>query len=934
MNRDETIEVLLIDDDVDDYILTRELFSLVKDGTYSLDWVSTYEEGLTAVARGKHQVCLVDYNLGARTGVELIREARQIRLSTPMILLTGQADHDTDVAAMEAGATDFLVKDETSPARLERTIRYAVRLNAERARTERELAAFGQRQAVLAELGRLALAGGDITQIFTEAVTLVRQVLQVDHCKILELLPDGEKLVLRAGVGWQPDCPVDVTTVSAGTDSQAGFTLLSDEPVIVEDMDRETRFAGSPLLKNHGVVSGMTVVIGGRNQRYGVLGAHTHTPRVFTSEDVDFLRVVANVLGEAIERNSAEGEIVELNARRNLIFDSNMIGILSFKLSGQITEANGAFLKMVGYTQDDVVSGRLRWPEMTPPEYFSLDQNALAELASTGVSHLYEKEFFRKDGSRVPILLAGAGFAGNSDSGVAFIVDITERTLAEKSLRQSESQFRSLFEKSLDGVMIADDKGVCTDSNPAVSELLGLSYNEVIGRSIGDMSESESRAETLRMWDEFQRDGKMRGLFRLQRSDQEVAQVEYSAIANFLPGRHLLMLRDITEHRVLEDKLRQSAKLEAVGLLAGGIAHDFNNLLTVITGYSELALRSLGQSHPLLTSVEEILKASERAAVLTRQLLAFSRKQILQPKIIDLNPVILNLEKMLTRLVGEDLEVVILPANDLGYVKADPGQMEQVIVNLVVNARDAMPTGGKITLATCNVYIDQSVHEHATEAKKGEYVMLSATDTGTGMEAANKKHLFEPFFTTKEFGKGTGLGLSTVYGIVKQSGGHIEVFSEVGMGTSFKIYLPRVAAEAAEEVPQKAPSTVVAAGTQTILVVEDDEMVRTLARACLESSDYEVLDAASGPDAILICEQHSGPIHLLLTDVVMPQMSGGELAVHFARLRPGIPVLFMSGYTDKTIVDRGILNDSVEFIAKPFKPNALALKVAQVLQRK
>jgi two-component system cell cycle sensor histidine kinase/response regulator CckA len=449
------------------------------------------------------------------------------------------------------------------------------------------------------------------------------------------------------------------------------------------------------------------------------------------------------------------------------------------------------------------------------------------------------------------------------------------------------------------------------------------------------MSELESRAETVRMWGDFQRDGKMRGLFRLQRSDQEVAQVEYSAIANFLPGRHLLMLRDITEHRVLEDKLRQSVKLEAVGLLAGGIAHDFNNLLTVIAGYSELTIRSLGQSHPLLTNVQEILKASERAAVLTRQLLAFSRKQILQPKIIDLNPVILNLEKMLTRLVGEDLEVVILPADDLGYVKADPGQMEQVIVNLVVNARDAMPTGGKISLATSNVCVDESAHEHPAEAKKGWYVMLSATDTGTGMEAATKTHLFEPFFTTKEFGKGTGLGLSTVYGIVKQSGGHIEVFSEVGVGTTFKIYLPRVAAEAREGVPvAEAPSPVAAAGTQTILLVEDDEMVRTLARACLESSHYEVLYAAGGPEAILICEQHSGPIHLLLTDMVMPQMSGSELAVHFARLRPGIPVLYMSGYTDKTIVDRGILDDSVEFIAKPFKPNDLVLKVAQVLQRK
>jgi CheY-like chemotaxis protein len=354
--------------------------------------------------------------------------------------------------------------------------------------------------------------------------------------------------------------------------------------------------------------------------------------------------------------------------------------------------------------------------------------------------------------------------------------------------------------------------------------------------------------------------------------------------------------------------------------------------LTVITGYSVLTLGRLDNADPLARFVEEIKKAAERAASLVSQLLAFSRRQVLQPKVLDLNSVTVNIERMLGRLVGEDIELRISPGVGLGQVKADPGQIEQVILNLVVNARDTMPEGGKITLETANIYLDEQYTTRHIAVQPGWYVMLAVTDTGHGMDAETQKHIFEPFFTTKELGKGTGLGLSTVYGIVKQSGGNIWVYSEVGVGTTFKIYLPLVDEQVTEPDADTARLESVA-GTETILVAEDEEMVRSLARESLKMHGYTVLEAANAGEALLICQQHEGPIHLLLTDVVMPRMGGKELAEQLVRLRPDTRVLYMSGYTDHAIVHHGILDGDIAFIAKPFTPDALVLKVVEVLQQ-
>lgn len=383
--------------------------------------------------------------------------------------------------------------------------------------------------------------------------------------------------------------------------------------------------------------------------------------------------------------------------------------------------------------------------------------------------------------------------------------------------------------------------------------------------------------------------------------------------------------------RQSEEQFRQSQKMEAIGRMAGGIAHDFNNLLTAITGYSELILGGQKLDDQVRGNLEEIRKAAARAAGLTHQLLAFSRRQVLRPVVLDLNTLLSNVHKMLRRLIGEDIELVTMLGSDLGRVKADPGQLEQVVMNLVVNARDAMPDGGKLTLKTANEELDDAYARAHVPTRPGSYVMLAIEDTGVGMDAETLARIFEPFFTTKEQGKGTGLGLSTVYGIVKQSDGFIWAYSEPGRGTSFKIYLPRVEGEVAPTLEVIQTPVELPHGTETVLLVEDEEAVRNLVRTILQEYGYTVLEAYHGAEALRLAIRHEGPIHLLLTDVVMPLMSGRQLADKLAPLRPDMKVIYMSGYTDHTVVHHGILEPGTTFLQKPFTPGALMSKLREVL---
>ncbi len=381
----------------------------------------------------------------------------------------------------------------------------------------------------------------------------------------------------------------------------------------------------------------------------------------------------------------------------------------------------------------------------------------------------------------------------------------------------------------------------------------------------------------------------------------------------------------------LEAQLRQAQKMEAIGVLAGGVAHDFNNILTTIIGNASLALMEVGKHGPLREEIEEIKAAGERAAALTRQLLAFSRKQIIQPKVLDLNELLAGIEKMLGRLIGEDVEILIIPESALWKVEIDPAQMEQIIINLAINARDAMPRGGKLTIGTANMDLDENYFRgHGFSETPGSYVMLAVSDTGTGMDKETQEHIFEPFFTTKGVGKGTGLGLSMVYGIAKQNNGFIWVYSEPGQGTTIKIYLPKVKGDVGAEEKERT-SVSKFSGSETVLIVEDDDSLRKFAHKALQQYGYKVLKAENGEDALRVSEAHDGSIDLLITDVVMPKVSGKETAERLQTLYPHIKIIFMSGYTDDAIVRHGVLTPGLNFIQKPFSPEGLARKVREVL---
>ncbi len=506
---------------------------------------------------------------------------------------------------------------------------------------------------------------------------------------------------------------------------------------------------------------------------------------------------------------------------------------------------------------------------------------------------------------------------------------------SQENLRRSEANFRSLVTNAPYGICRCDSTGKILDANPAFLQALGLSStNELIGQHIfGLYAENDqwfALADFLRSAQPF------KGLtaeWKRKDGNTTVVRISGRSVTNGSDGRVVfeLFAEDVTERRILEQQLRQSQKMEAIGRLAGGIAHDFNNLLMVISGYSEFLLERLGAEPHLRGPAQEIAGAADRASSLTRQLLAFSRKQMLAPRIVSLNDVVTENIKMLTRMIGEDIDLVMVPGPNLWSVRADAGQIDQVIMNLAVNARDAMASGGKLTIETSNVTLDEDYARIHAPLPSGDYVMVAISDTGEGMDNETQSHIFEPFFTTKGT-KGTGLGLSTVYGIVKQSGGYIWVHSELGRGTTFKIYLPRVAsAGPAAHVAAPVEYRKVEPGTETILLVEDEANLRYLARQYLEKQGYKVIEAADGAVAMQIAVAHDKVIHLLLTDVIMPGMNGRELAQRICEIRPNVKVLYMSGYTENVIGHNGMLDAGVRLLQKPFTLRDLKTKVREVL---
>ena len=670
---------------------------------------------------------------------------------------------------------------------------------------------------------------------------------------------------------------------------------------------------------------------------------------------------VAKVTHDLTRRRAAEEALQKSEESLRATLDSIGDGVIATDVDGRVTAMNPVAERLTGWRVDDA-----RGQPFT--KVFDIKSEITGEPAQNPVERVIREgivvglanhtALVARDGTTRPIADSAAPIRdvhGKLTGVVLVFRDQTEERAAERAIREANAFLDSIVENIPNMIFVKDGKDLrFVRFNKAGEELLGAPREDLIGKNDYDFFPKEQADFFTQKDREVLRSKKLLDILeekietpRGQRwlHTRKIPIMGESDEAKYLLG----ISEDITDKREMlaelekrveertkelrdsEEQLRQSQKMEAIGRLAGGVAHDFNNLLSVILSYGEMMSSSIPKDDELHGEVMEIRKAAQRAADLTRQLLAFSRQQVLAPKITDLNQTLASMDKMLTRIIGEHIEVRTLQAQALGMVKVDPGQIEQVVMNLVVNARDAMPKGGTITLETANIELDQSYADEHVGVTAGPHVMVAVTDTGIGMDKATLARIFEPFFTTKETGKGTGLGLSTVFGIVKQSGGHIWVYSEVDVGTTFKIYFPRVNAE-----QRRTSSTTLATtprGSETILLVEDEDQVRALATKVLERQGYEVFHAHDAAAAIALASKHGGRIHLLLTDVVMPKMSGRELVEKLGPTRPDMKVLFMSGYTDDTIVHHGVLGAGVAFLQKPITPDTLARKVREVLDR-
>ena len=887
------LRVLHIEDQEQDVALvTRHLTRAGYDLT--IRRVETAESMKAALESEEWDVVLCDYSMPHFHALAALEVLKEKGLDIPFIIISGTVGETVAVEAMRAGAHDYLMKDNL--ARLATTI--------EREKQEAE----NHRARKRAEES-LKASEAELSVLFA-ALTDVVLVLDRDG-RYLKVAPTSATYLYKP-----PSELLGKTVQEVFPKEEADFFLTHIRRALDEGCMHRTDYS--------------MVVEGGREVWFDCsVSPMTPDSVVWIGRDVT-------------EGKLAEKALTESEARKAAILESALDCIVTIDTDGKVIEINPAAESTFGYTRDEAV-GKSMSELIIPPHFRRRHEQGLARYLATGRSTIMGKRVevsaMRSDGSEIPVELTITAI-GQLPRPIftAFIRDLTERKQAEaerkrseQELRKSEERYRVMVENAHDIIYEHDLEGKYTSINKAGEQITGYTVEETLELNIADTVAPEYLNKTRQMIS-----GKLAG--------QSITAYELEVIAK--DGRRIALevntslvfqdgipigvqgiARDVTERKLLEEQLRQSQKMEAIGQLAGGVAHDFNNLLTVIGGYSSILLGKLPRDSPYRPSIEEIKKAGDRAGSLTRQLLAFSRKQILQPKILDLNTVVSDLDKMLRRLIGEDIDLLSITDPKLDKVKADPGQIEQVLLNLVVNARDAMPEGGKLTIETSNAVLSKD-YARLHGIPSGGYIMLAVSDTGCGMDASTRERIYEPFFTTKTAGKGTGLGLATLYGIVKQSGGNVWVYSELGHGTTFKIYLPR--AEEVAETGELTGAKPTPQGTETVLLVEDEDQVRLILKQILENQGYHVLSASHGEEALAI-SQEPGDIQLMITDVVMPQMSGRELAERVVATRPSLRVLFMSGYTDDAIVRHGLLDEKLNFIQKPFDSATVARKVREVL---
>jgi PAS domain S-box-containing protein len=908
MSKAETIRILLVEDDEDDFVIVRALFSDISAQTFELNWTRTFADGLETMAKNQHDVCLVDYRLGAHNGVELLRAAVERGCESPVILLTGTGAHTIDMEAMQAGAADYLVKGRLDANSLERSIRYAVqrkRAAALAASEQARLAAFG------AEVG-LALTRKDSLESTLNCCT--RAMLQHLNAAFAQIsIFDAQKARFepRATSGIIPgaDNPVDFI---GGLDT---LSLSRREPVVIKHLVEDARIKDRAWVMREGLVSFAAYPLVLEEKLVGLMAIFTR--HALPEQIAQEMASVANGIALFIEGKKSEEALGASETKYRSVVENIQEIIFQLDQAGNWTFLNPAWTRLTGHEVASTLGTRfLDSIHQDDRPHNSQIFQQLTERRQE--SCRYEARFMTKTGEVrwVEVYLQLTLNGEQEMPGISgSLSDITERKLAETQIQKLAAFPRvnpnPVLEFAMDGTL--------TYANDAAREIARTLGKEDLLSILPAAAGANAR------------DCLATGQKRLR---EEVSLNGRTFTWSFFPVVASQVVHcygfDVTDMLNLEAQLRHAQKLESVGQLAAGVAHDFNNILTVIQGYSDSLITRASDEAFRVRAAKHISDAARRAATLTRQLLTFSRKQVMQPKIIDLNALLRNVTHMLSRVLGEDIVLEADYLHDLPRIEADGGMIEQIVMNLAVNSRDAMPKGGKLMLATSVAEVNGEYASHHPDARVGRFTCLTVTDTGSGMDAKTMERIFEPFFSTKEVGRGTGLGLATVYGIVRQHEGWINVMSEVGTGTTFTIYFPAIgtAVDSSETAIIEASAT--RGGKETILLVEDEPEVREFVSEVLRGYDYNVIQAASGPGALRVWDEHKGRIDLLLTDMIMPEgMTGRDLAAHLRQRKPDLKVIYSSGYSSAGRSDAA--QGETAFLAKPYHPPELAHMVRQCL---
>lgn len=907
MSEAQTTRLLVVEDDEEDFILTRDLLRDIQGRRFTIAWARTFEDGLKAMAANSQEVALLDFRLGPHDGIELLQAARAAGAEAPVIMLTGAGHEDADHAAMKAGAADYLVKGQVESSQLDRSIRYAI----ERKRAA-SLAAFDQARlaAFGAQIGLELTQRGPLPVILEKCASSMVQYLSGGLAQLWVYNQSKEMFELKASAG-------NVSNQSdADTDMLEFKSLREGRPVFVLDVSKDVTLQARTWIRGEGFASFAAYPMMLEDRLVGCMALFSREPLAETV--LQELASVANGIALCIQRKQAEDALDASESRYQSVVSSIKEVVFQISEAGQWNFLNPAWTRITGFGVLPTLGTKFL-------DYLSSDTR---EIASAALARLWRGETEHCDFEAKLATQPGdfrwveisLGITCDSNDGARSVSgslnDITDRKRAEAQVQKLAAFPRV----NPNPVLEFTRRGELSYANDAAATLV---------MSLGKKHILETMPAGVRaIVAECLECG-------TKRLGEQVTINDRTLTWSFFPveGNQVVHCygADITDILNLEAQFRHAQKLESVGQMAAGIAHDYNNILTIIQGYADCLWGYVKEDQALANPVKQIAGAARRAATLTRKLLTFSRKQVIQARPLDLNAVLVDLGNMLPRLLGEDINLVTDYAQHLPAIEADEGMIEQVVMNLAVNARDAMPKGGKLVLNTRLVEIDENYARQRPDARAGRFVTLSVEDTGCGMDTTILTRIFEPFFSTKEVGRGTGLGLATVYGIVKQHQGWVEVNSMVGVGTAFRAFFPALATATIETDDQNDSLLLAHGGRETILLVEDEPVLRELVAKVLQDYDYRVIEAETGVEALKLWDEHQGRIDLLLTDMVMPGgVSGAELAQRLRKRKADLRVIYSSGYSS-VIVGKNFSEHDPVFLAKPYRPPQLAQRVRKCL---